>query len=767
MLTQTTFPGEICNVAFAPYDSNLTLLVGKGGFVKLYKYNAHSGDLRSFPDFEGSIDPAAHFLTCVFYGPTPGRKEEEDPGGSKSAQRTALLQRLWAKQREVLVLNQAKQEIWMLDSQTLKIVDVMGECFDHTLSAAVRPMALATFQKGFIVGGSDGYLAIWERLDAHSYRFVRNLYTGRRSDLVSVDVVVDDDLFFGKAQEPSSGAGSSGTSSQAGVVLVFADGDMCYVNLAELYLAKDKIDFPASRSLAAHTGPIVAMSATASDLRPYFLTCAGGKEDSSLRIYNHETLELELSAFFSTEKAPVSAALHPDGFSCAVVFSDGSLRLFHLLATRLQVFFETRLPNLRKVAYSPTGHMLAVVHGKVVQIHDSVNMQKLTTLRKHSCNVADICFDFSGTSLATITVDGCFSVWSLTTFTRVAEYLCEPHKDSQDGNVLLNADDPATRAVQTRNIMSLYEQFAASIAFDGDITKGRHRWVVALNFKTVSTKETVGKMFGRLYDLYLVPPRNAETQDLPNDLELHCKLELPDQVYLTSLSFDRSLQSISRDDHHHPVVPVADRYGGSTLYATTIRGSVWVYPHPISLDTDYEELQLHSTRRKTARAQGPTLSGKKMLTGSMDGSLFLVQIGAPASKLPRGDDVCLVEKQELQKFEDKIDKLRHDLDSAKTESVQKLDQLKYAYEARLESNKLKSEKSEVEALKERIARGHFAGTRARASAYGESTGSAAHSCSRTAGGHVRIEIANGERPIHTADKRHAPNSTTSGCGSAR
>lgn len=81
---------------------------------------------------------------------------------------------------------------------------------------------------------------------------MRNLYTGRKCDVVSIDIAVDDELL----------GTTSSTKTQAGVVLAFADGDVVYVNLAELYMAKEKIEYPASRSLAAHAAPIFRLETT-------------------------------------------------------------------------------------------------------------------------------------------------------------------------------------------------------------------------------------------------------------------------------------------------------------------------------------------------------------------------------------------------------------------------------------------------------------------------------------------------------------------------
>ncbi|CAD7953080.1 unnamed protein product [Amoebophrya sp. A120] len=808
VLCEQTLPLELQKVTFAPYDSNLLLLSGNGGYLKLYKYNTTSRDLRPFPDFEGDkINPETTiFSTYTWTGPMPAKNasggnnnttsdtEPAAPNNSKEKPRLQLLQKLWAKQKEILAVNSQKQEIYLVDSQTLKIVEVLQDCFDDTISEEVKPLAICTFQKGFIIAGSDGYLGIWERLDSHSYRFVRNLYTGRKSNVVSIDIAVDDELFFGKEilqqhgidtanagivqSQQQSSSNTSGTNSQAGVVLAFADGDFCYVNLAELYLAKEKLTFPANRSLAAHFGPVLSVSSANSELRPLFLTCAGSKDDSSLRLYNYETLELELSTFFTSEKAPIQCAIHPDGYSCAVAFADGTLRMFHLLANKIQQYAELRFANLKKVVYSPTnGNYLVVIYGKFLTVLETLNLNKLVTIKKHTSPIADVSFDFQALTMATVGIDGSFYVWDMSNYHKIAEYYLEPHKDCTDGNCLLTEEDKKSMGARSQ-LLSLYENFHATIAFDGDVTTNRRRWVVALSFKTLNTKESLGKTYGRLYDLYLTPIANSESATNPEllaNVELACKLELPDAAKesICSVTFDRKLLALSRDEQRDSAWLMASRdldslpnaaakYGGTTLFATTTSGTLWSYPFPLSKSASYEEFFVHCVRRKNNRASGPTLCAllpgeNRMVTTSLDGSIFLLSVqdqfevdktkstrssfsqqqqaaaASPAKagktpsssstskkqlqsqktsspskdsnmakKLPKGDEICLIEKQDLVKLEDQVEKLNHEIKQIELDSMQKLDQQRYAYEARLESTKITSEKSEVEALKERI-----------------------------------------------------------------
>ncbi len=115
---------------------------------------------------------------------------------------------------------------------------------------------------------------------------------------------------------------------------------------------------------------------------------------------------------------------------------------------------------------------------------------------------------------------------------------------------------------------ALYENFNACIGFDGDVATKRRRWTLSVSYKTVSTKEVIGKFFGRLYEIYQIPLKemhgSGASKEIPGaasggqqqtkeaaqtmfHLELSCKLELPDGVYLTAICFNRRLENVSRD----------------------------------------------------------------------------------------------------------------------------------------------------------------------------------------------------------------------------
>ena len=98
--------------------------------------------------------------------------------------------------------------------------------------------------------------------------------------------------------------------------------------------------------------------------KPLILTCS---RDQSLRIWNFQSLELELCKTFPEEM--LCGALHPSGLHAAVGFGD-KLRIFHILVDELRPALELPIKNCRECRFSGGGHMLAAANGNSINVFD-------------------------------------------------------------------------------------------------------------------------------------------------------------------------------------------------------------------------------------------------------------------------------------------------------------------------------------------------------------------------------------------------------------
>ena len=88
------------------------------------------------------------------------------PAKNTPSLKAQLMRLIWSRSKEILVLNQTTRDVLIVNAVQQQVVDVVADVFGGTLSEKIRPLVLATFSNGFLVGGSEGYVAIWERLDS-------------------------------------------------------------------------------------------------------------------------------------------------------------------------------------------------------------------------------------------------------------------------------------------------------------------------------------------------------------------------------------------------------------------------------------------------------------------------------------------------------------------------------------------------------------------------------------------------------------------------
>ena len=107
-----------------------------------------------------------------------------------------------------------------------------------------------------------------------------------------------------------------------------------------------------------HNGSITGVDVC--QRKPLVATCG---IDRSIKIWNYNTMELELSKEF--EESVESIALHPTGMYVLAGFSD-KLRLMNILIDDIKVFREFNFRNCTSCSFSCGGHLLAAVsHNKI------------------------------------------------------------------------------------------------------------------------------------------------------------------------------------------------------------------------------------------------------------------------------------------------------------------------------------------------------------------------------------------------------------------
>ena len=151
--------------------------------------------------------------------------------------------------------------------------------------------------------------------------------------------------------------------------------------------------------------------------KPLLMTCS---RDQSLRIWNFQTMELELHKVFPEEM--LCCALHPSGLHAAVGFGD-KLRIFHILVDELRPTQELPIKNCREAKFSGGGHMLAAANGNSINVFDFYTGEKVADLRGHNGKVRSIFWLDSGSQILSCGQDGAVYIWEIDGCKRTGEFV--------------------------------------------------------------------------------------------------------------------------------------------------------------------------------------------------------------------------------------------------------------------------------------------------------------------------------------------------------
>ncbi|CAH8541499.1 unnamed protein product [Heterobilharzia americana] len=171
---------------------------------------------------------------------------------------------------------------------------------------------------------------------------------------------------------------------------------------AKRHIPQDTMTFePVSQSF--HNGQILGMDVCTR--KPLIATCA---TDRTVRIWNFETNDLELSKQFAEEA--FSVTLHPSGLYVLVGFSD-KLRLMNILIDDIRTFHEFTIRGCRECAFSNGGHLLAAVNGNVIQIYSVTTFDNVTNLKGHNGKIRSIVWSDDDNKLISCGMDGAVYEW--------------------------------------------------------------------------------------------------------------------------------------------------------------------------------------------------------------------------------------------------------------------------------------------------------------------------------------------------------------------
>jgi WD40 repeat protein len=234
--------------------------------------------------------------------------------------------------------------------------------------------------------------------------------------------------------------------------------------------------------------PVAGMDVAAK--KPLIIT---GSKDSSLRIWNYKTHELDLVKIFPEEIA--SVAMHPTGLHCAVGFAD-KLRVYHILVDDLRLCMEVPIKACRECRFSNGGNLIAATNGNSILIFDFYTGEKVADLRGHNGKVRAVYWMPSGCHLLSCGVDGAVYLWVIDGAKRVGEFV-------QKGIMYTSVVNTANSVLMVGNDRSLRElslpDLAPSKLHDAGLILTHIQVAISKNILFTSTFEYAKPGYIRAY----------------------------------------------------------------------------------------------------------------------------------------------------------------------------------------------------------------------------------------------------------------------------
>ncbi|CEM35943.1 unnamed protein product [Vitrella brassicaformis CCMP3155] len=325
-----------------PTDSTLAVVIGEGVF-------------RSFRLQDGTLKPLPHPLS----------KKEPQPYTCHT----------WLSD-DRLVVGTENGELLLFDNGgEFKMV---LPCSPSEIRSA---LCMASYSKGFITGGEEGAIKIFEKSDDPKEVFRK-----------TVDVKVENaagSRVMGFAVSPSEEILAVGLSNSQLYQFSLAASDLLKSEEAP------NLDFLLT---SFHTGAVLGMDTCIR--KPLMATCGA---DKTVRVWNYLEKTCELCKSFNEEA--YSVAFHPSGFHLLVGFSD-KLRLMNLLMEDLRPFKEIPIKACRECRFSNGGQYFAAANSNTIQVYKTYTCDIVANLRGHNSKVRSICWTADDMSIVSAGMDG-------------------------------------------------------------------------------------------------------------------------------------------------------------------------------------------------------------------------------------------------------------------------------------------------------------------------------------------------------------------------
>ena len=305
-----------------------------------------------------------------------------DIHGKKEGLSSDYLSHSWLKDGR-LIVGTDHAEILILDSNCEFLGYIMIPIENFKVSA------LLYFEKGFIAGGSNGNVIIFDSQGDE-----------RRPDYKQRPRIIE---MFQQDKKSVGGVKALSLSYQneQNLVITLDNGQIYSIE----FNSKNEEARPLSHSF--HSKAITGLDVCIR--KPLVVTCS---LDNSVRIWNYQEKNLEVCEFFNDE--PHSVAFHPSGFHIVVGFGD-KLRMMNVFDKSIQKYKDIPIRGCSEVRFSNGGHLFAAVQGNAIKVFNFYTGENPPNMeyKSHSGKVKAIYWSEDDFSFVSVGMDGIIYEWRL------------------------------------------------------------------------------------------------------------------------------------------------------------------------------------------------------------------------------------------------------------------------------------------------------------------------------------------------------------------
>ncbi|CAD8184741.1 unnamed protein product [Paramecium pentaurelia] len=251
--------------------------------------------------------------------------------------------------------------------------------------------------------------------------------------------------------------------------------------------------------------------------------------------YSNDFKEMFSHQFHET---PLSVAIHPLSYQCAIGFKDG-LRFYFILDDDLKLVHNETTKVCNALTYSEGGHILAAANGNQIQLYNPLTYKMINVLPNHQTNLKDLLFIDRDNLLISQCQFGILYVWNLLSGERILEHAQKQNKYQSlcydfEYDLVIGVSDQKLKVYHEKGQNMVLEVDTSPTQFSAICISHRYN---AIFFGT-----TQGSIRVYSYPFYHFNPKMMESIEIPvHQLAVTAIKVSPDNSYLISSSIDGSI----------------------------------------------------------------------------------------------------------------------------------------------------------------------------------------------------------------------------------